>query len=169
MPEEPAAARAPRAGLFRPAAVAAHTEAAGPGRQLPSSRRALDRAAAALAVGLLLALTVGSVVEVNETAEGTWQRRVDGSSVTVVVPVGALARLRAGQLVHLSTPAGPRDATLEGRAEAARAGAGGAAAVARASVAAPMPGDGGKAVVRLDRRRLIGLVGDALGRGFGRG
>jgi hypothetical protein len=169
MPDDPTAGRGARAGLFRPAAVAAHTAAAGPGRQLPSSRRALDRAGAGLALVLAIALSVASIVEVDETAEGRWTRQPGAGVVTVIVPVGALPRLRAGQDVTLGAG---RHAVVAGRAEAVRTAAGdGAAAVVTAALSGP-PGDAassGRAVVRLDRRRLIGLVGDALGRGFGRG
>jgi hypothetical protein len=171
MSEENTAGPAPRQGLFRPAAVTAHMEAAGPGRQLPSSRRALRRAGTALALGLVVAAVLASYVRVDETSEGRWQRDARGA-ITVTVPVGALARLRPGQSVRLSAGEGAHaDAMLLGEATPVSASGGAAAAVGATLRSGSTVGaaPAGKAVVRLDRHRLIGLVGDALGRGFGRG
>jgi hypothetical protein len=146
---------APRPPLFRDAAVAAHAEASGPGRAVPSSRRLLRTASLALAVVVALGVGAASAYDVRETASGTWSA-VPGDDVAVLhVPAGALPRLRAGQAVRTRGPGVQR-----GRVVTAEAAQDGAATVAEVRVALDTraTGTGGRATVELGRRSLLSLV-----------
>jgi hypothetical protein len=161
---------APRQGLFRQEAVKAHTEAAGPGRLLPSSRRALGAACLCLALTLAAALAGAAVVTVDETAEGTWKGTGAAKLMTLYLPIGALPRLERGQAVRLTVGREHLDAVVTGEPRPASGRTGAAEAHVEARLTdGVLTVPGGRAVVTLDRRRLLGLVGDSLGRGFGRG
>jgi len=160
---------APRAELFRPAAVAAHRGARTTLATLPSSRRVTTTAFwAALAVVVLLAV-VGFSVRVDETSTGVG--RADGASATVAVPIGALGRLRVGQPVQLADGRGVVRAVLPPISVAeARDRFGSlpttlrsATAVALVDVQLAQPTSGsGTASVRLGRRTLIAELVPAL-------
>ena len=156
-----------RTELFRPAAVAAHTEAAAAGRSLPSSRRMLTQATLALAAALIAVLGLAKVVEIDETAEGTWTTSGDSASVTM--PAGASGRIRIGQTVRFEDQ--DIDAFVFTPPERIVVGADGKPiAFVPVVIHGPLPPNrSGKAVVVLDRRSVLDLVVDAFGRGFRRG
>jgi hypothetical protein len=87
--------------LFRPEAVEYHARGRGADDvQLDLTARGLAWWFRALAGLLVAAVLVVFGVHVNETTRGPVVVGPDGRAVTVVVPVGALARLRLGQPVR---------------------------------------------------------------------
>jgi hypothetical protein len=102
--------------LFRPEAVEAHARGRGvedEGLELKEGRTAW--AFRLLLLTLLGAIVLGLTVKVDETARG--YARVAGREATIDLPVGALARVRAGQPVRLHSARG--HVTFVGRPSAA--------------------------------------------------
>ena len=86
--------------LFRPEAVEAHARGRGvEDEALDLRENQTTWAYRLLILGLALAIVGGLTVRVEETAHG--KATVTGSNVVVDLPIGALARLREGQLVRL--------------------------------------------------------------------
>jgi hypothetical protein len=161
---------APRAELFRPAAVAAHRGTRTTLATLPSSRRVTTGAFWAALVAVLLLAFAGFSLRVDETSTGVWAEH--GEYVIVGLPIGALDRLRPGQPVRLGaargvvygilapiSPAeaqvrfGPLPTTLRGAS---------AVALIEVRVTGDTSAMTGKATVRLGRRTLIAELVPAL-------
>jgi hypothetical protein len=144
--------------LFRPEAVEHHARGRTERRVLDLAERRTAWAFRVVMVAVVAALVAAVTVHADESARGSATVRADGRSVTVLLPVGALRRLRPGLPVRVRV-AGH---AVEGRVSSVGApvASGGSAVV---PVVADLTGDAdagarGSAVVRLGRRTLAALL-----------
>jgi hypothetical protein len=140
--------------LFRPEAVEYHERGRTETRPLNfgSGRTAWFFRAIAMAVAICVAL--GLTLHADVSARGTGIVRDDGVTARLVLPIGAINRLRAGQAVRIDV--GRRDA----RGHVTRVGNPETTGVpVLVALDAPAPAQAhGLAIVRLGRPTLAGLL-----------
>lgn len=148
--------------LFRPEAVEHHARGLVTNRrQLDLSNRTTTRAFQVLVLGIVAALVAAFTIRADESARGTATDR--NGAVVVLVPIGALPKLRPGQLVKVTVG----DRVLEGHVTQVGSPVAGppAAVPVTTSIRSELPDDPPEAVVRLNRRAIAEILLPGL-RGF---
>lgn len=152
--------------LFRPEAVEHHARGLVVGqRKLDLTDKTTTRAFRLLLLLFAAALAAAFTIQADESARGAAQ--VGGRQATIMLPIGALPRLEAGQLVRVRVG----DGWVQGRVLSInRPVAGPPAAVPVLAVLdAEVPqGEEVDAVVRLDRHSIVAMLLPRLKSMFGR-
>lgn len=152
--------------LFRPEAVEHHARGLVTNRrQLDLSSRTTTSAFRLLLLLIAVALVAAFTIRTDESARGGAVST--GRETTVLVPIGALPRLRPGQVVRVKVG----DRTVEGRITSLGSPTAGPppAVPARASFDTEIPaGSYPEAVVRLERHTIAEMLLPRLKSLFGR-